>query len=213
MSVNATPSSSSLVLSRNISSSIKSFESNKAGAGNIDDFRAREEEKEAEFNKVDPKPADERIASEEEEVIDESTEAVKTKILHAALGFVETDGWSRKALTKGAETSGYPGVIHGLFPSGGIDLIHYFYLKCNENLVEQMKTKTSGVEKISNPKEFVCWAIKTRLIMVIPHLKSWPKAQAMMALPQNVPKSLANLLTLVDDICYYTGDRSVDVSF
>lgn len=55
-------------------------------------------------------------------------------------------------------------------------------------------------------------AVETRLRMVIPYKKTWPQALAIMTLPPNVPTALANLLTLVDDICYYAGDRSVDVS-
>ena len=34
----------------------------------------------------------------------------------------------------------------------------------------------------------------------------------LMALPQNVPESLKHLGHLVDDIWYYAGDRSTDVS-
>lgn len=41
---------------------------------------------------------------------------------------------------------------------------------------------------------------------------TWPKAMAIQALPNNVPNCLATLLSLVDDICYHSGDRSVDVS-
>lgn len=48
--------------------------------------------------------------------------------------------------------------------------------------------------------------------MVLPYKEKWAQALAIMAMPQNVPQSLANLLTLADDICYYAGDRSVDVS-
>lgn len=48
--------------------------------------------------------------------------------------------------------------------------------------------------------------------MVVPYLPVWPQALALMTLPPNVPTGLANLLTLVDDVCYYAGDRSVDVS-
>jgi rpsU-divergently transcribed protein len=49
--------------------------------------------------------------------------------------------------------------------------------------------------------------------MIIPYISKWPQALAIMTLPANVPPALANLLTLVDDICYYAGDRSVDVSY
>jgi len=49
--------------------------------------------------------------------------------------------------------------------------------------------------------------------MITPYISKWPQALAIMTLPANVPPALANLLTLVDDICYYAGDRSVDVSY
>jgi ubiquinone biosynthesis protein COQ9 len=48
--------------------------------------------------------------------------------------------------------------------------------------------------------------------MIIPYINKWPQALGIMSLPANAPSALANLLTLVDDICYYAGDRSVDVS-
>lgn len=48
--------------------------------------------------------------------------------------------------------------------------------------------------------------------MIVPYLSRWPQAIAIMSLPPNVANSLATLLTMVDDICYYAGDRSVDVS-
>jgi rpsU-divergently transcribed protein len=178
----------------------------------IEEFRKREIEREEEFNKS-VEPVKEASETEEDDAEDETTEIIKKKILEAALPFVEVEGWTLKAVIKGAEVCNYPGVAHGMFPNGGIDLINYFYLKCNENLVEQMKTKICGVEKNVIPKEFVAWAIKTRLSMIIPYIKTWPQAQATMALPTNVPASLPNLLKLADDICYYSGDRSVDVSF
>lgn len=100
-----------------------------------------------------------------------------------------------------------------MFSDGGIELINFYYLKCNNDLIEIMREKAGDKsERIENPKEFVTWAIQQRLIMIQPYIKQWPQALAMMTLPQNVPKSLANMLTLVDDICYFSGDRSVDVS-
>lgn len=136
---------------------------------------------------------------------------VKNKILEAALDFVSTAGWTRNAILKGAEKAGFPGTIHGMFPKGGIELINYFYLKCNKQLIEIMREKVAEAEKVEDPKQFVTWAIKERLILMRPFISTWPQALAIMTLPPNVPTSLANMLTLVDDICYYSGDRSVDV--
>lgn len=178
----------------------------------LDDFRAREEEKEADFNKqpivTEEKASNEESTNQEDEKVTE----VKNKILDAALDFVSTAGWTRNAISKGAEKVEYPGTIHGMFPRGGIELINYFYLKCNKQLIEIMREKVNGAEKVEDPKQFVTWAIKERLIMMRPFISTWPQALAIMTLPPNVPTSLANMLTLVDDICYYSGDRSVDVS-
>jgi len=33
---------------------------------------------------------------------------------------------------------GLPGVAHGLFPRGGVELIFYFYTDCNKQLAEQL---------------------------------------------------------------------------
>lgn len=62
------------------------------------------------------------------------------------------------------------------------------------------------------PGEFAEKAIQARIKMIIPYLSKWPQAIAIMSLPPNVPSALATLLTMVDDICYYAGDRSVDVN-
>lgn len=67
-------------------------------------------------------------------------ENIKQQILSKALSFVPKSGWSIESLTQGAEALGYPGITHGLFPNGGGDLVHYFNVISNEQLVEEMKT-------------------------------------------------------------------------
>lgn len=127
--------------------------------------------------------------------------------------FVPTLGWTKEAISKGAETLGYPGVVHGMFPRGSAELIEYFYKNCTERLVEWMDKETEGGKKPAvSGKEFVTRAVEQRLRMLTPYLSSWPQAMAVMSLPPNAVKSLANLLTLVDEICYYSGDQAVDVS-
>ncbi|CAK9829074.1 Ubiquinone biosynthesis protein COQ9, mitochondrial [Anthophora retusa] len=143
---------------------------------------------------------------------------IKSKILDASLKYVHDLGWSQQAISAGAESIGYPGVIHGLFPNRGADLVQYFYLTCNKELNKILKEQSDAIE--GNPtlekktlELQVRDAVETRLRMVIPYKKTWPQALALMSLPPNAPKSLANLLTLVDDICYYAGDRSVDINW
>lgn len=117
----------------------------------------------------------------------------------------------------GAESIGYPGVIHGLFPNGGAALVQYFYSSCNRKLNEILRKEELAIQDDPSrprrtPEQQVRDAVETRLRMLTPYAKTWPQAIAIMTLPPNVPTALANLLTLVDDICYYAGDRSVDVS-
>lgn len=109
----------------------------------------------------------------------------------------------------GAESIGYVGVVHGLFPNGGADLVHHFSSTCNSRLRKSLRAAPEGATP--TPQNVVKDALESRLRMMAPHKKSWPQALALMSLPQNVPTSLANLLTLVDDVCYHAGDRSVDV--
>lgn len=122
-------------------------------------------------------------------------------------------GWTRNAIVQGAEEAGYPSVVHGMFPEGGFDLVSYFNGKCNEELLKMLQQETdNGTKEISNPLEFLVRYVRIRLEMILPYKGQWPQALAQIALPQNASTALAQVLTLVDDICYYSGDRSVDVS-
>lgn len=183
----------------------------------IDDFRRQQEQLEEEFNKnspVTPNAADliNRRQSTGDEPEDEHTTKIRREILEAAMTFVPTLGWSKEAICKGAESLGYPGVVHGMFPRGNAELVEFFYTRCTERLVEWMEEETRGGEKVASGRAFVTRAVEQRLRMLQPHLSSWPQAIAVMSLPPNAVKALANLLTLADEICYYSGDRAVDVS-
>ncbi|XP_043477749.1 ubiquinone biosynthesis protein COQ9, mitochondrial [Leptopilina heterotoma] len=152
------------------------------------------------------------------ETEEEYEKNIESKILNASLKFVHNYGWSQQAISAGAESIGYPGVIHGMFPNGGADLVQHFYSSCNQELNEMLRAKALAIEE--NPSEpkptaevQVREAMENRLRMLVPYKKSWPQAMALLVVPPNVPKSIANILTLVDDICYYAGDRSVDFNW
>lgn len=175
----------------------------------IDEFRAREEKREEAFEQ-EQKAKDKE---DDDEAKNTKAEAVRIKILEAALKHVPTLGWSRNAIVQGAEEAGYPSVVHGMFPEGGFDLVSYFNGKCNEELLQMLKAETeNGSKEIGNPLEFLVRFVRLRLEMIVPFKSQWPQALALIAMPQNASTALAQVLTLVDDICYYSGDRSVDVS-
>ncbi|EEB18584.1 conserved hypothetical protein [Pediculus humanus corporis] len=138
---------------------------------------------------------------------------IREKILNASLDFVPVHGWSREAISNGAESVGYPGIANGIFPNGGADVINYFYVKCNQKLKDYMIKATDNPQTIKEPQDFIRDSIEVRLRMLIPYIQKWPQAIAIMSLPPNVPVALANLLALSDDICFYAGDKSVDFNW
>ncbi|XP_032669585.1 ubiquinone biosynthesis protein COQ9, mitochondrial-like isoform X3 [Odontomachus brunneus] len=167
-------------------------------------------------NDINKKAESQHTAREESD--EEYEKNIKTKILDASLIFVSELGWSKQAITAGAESIGYPGVTHGLFPGGGAALVHHFYSSCNRKLNEMLKKQVLAIQDDPSkprkkPVQQARDAVETRLRMLTPYKKTWPQALAIMSLPPNAPIALANLLTLVDDICYYAGDRSVDFNW
>lgn len=180
------------------------------------EFRAREEAKEQQqlaqqqLGSTDQSSSTGGQSQPEQE--DPQVTAVKDRILEASLAFVPSHGWSRQSLAKGAESVNYPTVTSGLFPRGGIEIVQYFHKQCNEQLVDYMKQEVGNTPP-ADPAAFAQKAIEVRLRMLIPYMKQWPQAMALMTLPQNVTIALSNVLTNADNICYYAGDRSVDFNW
>lgn len=85
-------------------------------------------------------PATHTSSSEHEQEDHKYEENIKKNILENSLQFVPKTGWSVESLSAGAKAAGYPTITHGLFPNGGGDLVHYFNVRCNEQLVDAMKT-------------------------------------------------------------------------
>ncbi|KAL9913557.1 ubiquinone biosynthesis protein COQ9, mitochondrial [Glossina fuscipes] len=176
----------------------------------LDEFREREQKREEEFEERER----EKIRESSDDSNDTKVNAIRIKILEAALPHVPTSGWTRETIILGAEEIGFSGVAHGMFPEGGFALVSYFIGKCNEELLTQMKTETeNGRKAVHNHIEFLVKFVRIRLEMILPYKNQWAQAIALIALPQNAATSLAQLLTLVDDICYYSGDRSVDIEW
>ncbi|CAG0912532.1 unnamed protein product, partial [Notodromas monacha] len=145
---------------------------------------------------------------------DSSEWAVKNKVFTAALTYVPTDGWSREAIVKGARSIGLPSVAHGLFSDGAVDLVAFFYLKCNEDLtkwMEQELERSPESPQIQRSKtNLIRDSVKHRLEMILPVEAQWPQAMSLLAL--NPRTGLFVLSDLMDDIWHVAGDdRSHDV--
>jgi len=158
----------------------------------------------------------EQDAREAQQLDDEDTiyeEDVKGKILDAALNHVQEYGWTKDTLAIGAESLGYPGISHGLFPKGGVELVHHFYRQCNVRLAAELEhdPHRDGTKQ----HEFLRDAVEKRLRMNEDYVITgrWIEALGIMALPPNAPSSLQHFAHLMDDMWHYAGDTSVDFSW
>lgn len=50
----------------------------------------------------------------------------------------------------GAEILGYPGIIHGMYAKGGIELVQHFYMTSNNNLIDFLKARSAVISTESN---------------------------------------------------------------
>ncbi|KAI8907465.1 COQ9-domain-containing protein [Powellomyces hirtus] len=135
---------------------------------------------------------------------------VKTQLAEAALKHVLTKGWTVQALGAGANDLGYPSVLHGLFPGGGVDLIDYFLKKSKLKMRREMEHLDLDSMRITAKIRTACIM---RLKLTAPYISTWPDALGIMAQPQNAPMSLRNLGELVDEMWYLAGDRSADLNW
>ncbi|KAJ8417482.1 hypothetical protein AAFF_G00287090 [Aldrovandia affinis] len=147
----------------------------------------------------------------------ETEEQLQARILTVALDFVPQHGWSVEAISAGAQTLGLSSAAAGMFTNGARDLILHFIAQSNAQLTETLAKQHNQVQLgQAEPKEtaeFLRYAVEARLRMVIPYIDTWPQAMSILLLPHNIPDSLKYLSTLIDDICYYAGDRSTDLKW
>lgn len=177
----------------------------------IDKFRKQEEQRDEQ-----DKAADSSQNPTTNELKRKNVAAIRESILKASLPFVLKYGWTRESIQQGATIMNYPGIAHGLFPNGGIELINHFVLSCDRRLVKDLTEKPKPT-KDDGPKvlpefAFVARAIRKRIVMLESVRDRWPQAMAMRALPPHAFHSLEQTLRMVDDICYLAGDRSANVS-
>jgi len=133
---------------------------------------------------------------------------LKKLLLDTALKHVKSHGWTRNSIACAATELGYPGISHGLFPNGGFDLLHYFIQNGNKHMVTKLEDiDLHGIAL----KERIKTAVQIRLSYNVPYLSRWPEAMALQAHPLNLPTSLHLLTSLVDEIWYQAGDKSLNV--
>ncbi|EQC42336.1 hypothetical protein SDRG_00075 [Saprolegnia diclina VS20] len=132
-------------------------------------------------------------------------------ILTNALRHVQASGWTIETLGQGARDAGFPSIAHGMFPRGPIELVEFFMDDWQRQVQDALAAEPVDGEFV--PTDRLKRGVQIRLQLLSPYLHVWPQAMALGALPQNAPTTMKKLAQASDDIWFFAGDRSTDLSW
>lgn len=139
------------------------------------------------------------------------TDALREKLIDAALAHVPFDGWGDKALMTAAKNLGIePVVARNAFPGGAIEMIEFHSLLADRRMVAEFEAAARGGLKL---REKVALAVRLRLQANMPHREAIRRAVATLALPLHAALAARLLYRTVDAVWHAVGDRSTDYNF
>ena len=138
-------------------------------------------------------------------------EAERSRLLAAALEEVPFEGWSRRALTRGAISLGQPAIdADRLFPGGATEAIEFWSAEADQAVLDAFETASPAPLRI---RDKVAFGVRARLEPLYPHREAVRRALSIMALPQNAAQGATLLYRTVDTIWHGAGDASTDWNF
>lgn len=141
----------------------------------------------------------------------DGNDALREKILDAALKHVPFEGWTLNALQVGAEDVGLDrAAAHQAFPGGLIEAIEFHSAQADKRMLAALEAADLSHMKV---REKVAFAIRTRLEQNAQHREAIRRALVILALPIYAGVSLSALYNTVNAIWHGIGDVSVDFNF
>jgi len=138
-------------------------------------------------------------------------DAVRLKVLEAALPNVAFDGWTPRLLREAAEAAGVaPGELRLAFPDGVLDLVDYFLADGDRRMEEALAREDIGAMKV---RERIALAVCTRIEVDLHSREAMRRATTMLALPTAGTRGPHTLYRTVDAIWRAAGDTSTDFNF
>ncbi len=139
------------------------------------------------------------------------TEALREKLMDAAIAHVPFDGWGDKALLASAKDLRVDAALaHNAFPGGAVDMIEFHSLLADRRMMAAYEAEATGELKL---REKVALAIRLRLWANTAHREAIRRALTILALPINAPLAARLLYRTVDAVWHAVGDRSTDYNF
>ncbi|MEQ8387389.1 MAG: COQ9 family protein [Alphaproteobacteria bacterium] len=142
-------------------------------------------------------------------------DALRGKLMMAALPHVTFEGWSRAALEMAAADLGLEGAdVDRAFPEGPIGTLDCFSAWADRQLEAEAAGWGGDPEWAEKGlRERVSALVRRRIEIVSPYKEAVSRGASFQALPQNAPTALKCLSRTVDTIWQAAGDRSADFSY
>ena len=138
-------------------------------------------------------------------------DALRDRILDAALPHVTFDGWSRKSLVDGARSPGLePEDVYISLPRGTRGAVDHWLRRADDAMAAALEAADLDSMRI---RDRIAFAVRTRLEQAEPHKEAVRLALGYLALPGNARIAASSLYRTVDAIWWACGDRSTDFNF
>ena len=113
------------------------------------------------------------------------SEALREKLIDAAIVHVPFDGWGDKALAAAARDLGIdPALVRNAFPGGGIEMIEFHSRLADRRMVADFEQADKTGLKL---REKVALAVRLRLSANTAHREAIRRALTILALPPHAP--------------------------
>ncbi len=138
-------------------------------------------------------------------------DAMRDRILDAALPHVTFDGWSRKTLVAGARDAGLePEDVDIAFPRGVRGAVDHWLRRADDRMSAALEAADLESMRI---RDRIAFAVRLRLEQAEPYKEAVRLALGYLALPGNARIAAGSLYRTVDAIWWACGDRSTDFNF
>ena len=138
-------------------------------------------------------------------------DAIRSRILDAALWHVPFDGWTPATLALGARDAGLDSVAaQRVFPGGPVDAIRFWSERTDRQTVDACSQPGFAQRRV---REKVRLLVRTRLELVAPHKEAVRHALGVLAVPIHGALAAKLLARTVDAIWYAAGDTATDFNW
>lgn len=143
--------------------------------------------------------------------LDDQLDGTRRALLDRALAHVPWDGWSEKSTRLAAQEAGIePGLAAIAFPRGADDLLHFWSLRLDAELLKKLEQTDLKSMKV---RDRVTFAVRTRIELLLEQKEAAYRALTYLALPHNGVLGAKLVYRTVDAVWHGIDDRSTDINF